>query len=237
MNISNNRFNFTFKSLNNPIKPFVIKGDDDEIKFEEVDYTKPQSEELLDNVSEFFLDNFVKQSTYPNDKILRKDTPDFNENSYKTIKKEVMKDPLKESLKDADTTLMLGFNKNKELVAGINTLNLNVAPYIQDNKTLYVDSLAVDKKYRGLHIGQTLINKVIESSKDKYTDVFLMSYNKSVPFYEKQNFNKVQDTTITETLSSYIPEHPEHMTFMERTINPNESRWTERINKNIDLLI
>lgn len=234
MNISTNN-NFTFKSFNQPVKPFSIKTKNDEIKFKEIDYTQPQSDEFLDNISEFFLDNFATQTANPEWQGVRKNTIGFNQNVYDVVKEEIFFKPLQKVLNDPDTTLMVGYNKNNKLVAGIQTQNLNLRPDIEDDKTLYVDSLAVDKQYRGNHIGQTLLNNVIESTENKYSDVFLVGYNESVPFYKKQNFTEVSDPKVTENLSDCVSEYPDYMTFLEKPIDKTQSRWTERVSKKIDL--
>ena len=70
--------------------------------------------------------------------------------------------------------------------------------------------MAVDKEYRKNHIAQKLLNSVIDTSKGRYDDAFLVAYKESVPFYAKQGF---VDTTNQELIDEVAKERKDYPEF------------------------
>lgn len=241
--VGNNSYNNTnFKSLNHPIKPFTIKTMGDEIKFKEIDYTrKTYKSKFLKEIGSFFLDNFANQSSHPFWKQCRKGTADFNKNTYGDYLKTCMTDIYKQDFKNPDTTVLLGRNKHKKLTAAIITTPLNLSPITKDSETLYVDSLAVNKKYRGKHIAETLLNKVIDSSKNDFSDSFLVAYNESMPFYEKQGFKHLdeaspQQRVIIKDLAKQRIDYPQYASFVNKPLDETKTRWYDKFTKQLKFL-
>lgn len=231
MDIQN--YNHTnFKSLNNPVKPFKVKTGNDVIYFKEINYNKPVKKKVLKEISTFFLDNFANQSSHPYWKFCRKHTNTFDKAIYDDYINSTIKDT-KRRLKNPDTTIMLGRNKKNKLTAAIITEPLNIPNVIKDENTLYLDSVAVNKKYRGNHIGETLINKVIDSN-NKYSDMFLVSYSESVPFYKKLGFKPLTyrhsgQARIIDSMREERIDYPQYADFLTRPLDKKQPRWFNNI--------
>ena len=231
MEIQNyNHTNFT--SLNNPVKPFKIKTGNDVISFKEINYNKPVKKKLLKEISTFFLDNFANQSAHPYWKFCRKHTSTFDKSIYNDYINCTIKD-VKRRLENPDITILLGRNKKKQLTAAIITEPINIPNVIKDENTLYLDSVAVNKKYRGNHIGETLINKVIDSN-NKYSDMFLVSYSESVPFYKKLGFKPLTpihsgQARIISSMKEDRIDYPQYADFLTKPLDKKQPRWFNNI--------
>lgn len=199
-----------FTSLNHPIKPFKIKTNQDVISFSEIDYTKNASKDFLQDVSNFFLDNFANQSAHPYWKQCRKDAQTFKKEVYDDYIKECMLPSYSNLIQNPDTTMLLGKSSDGKICAGIVSTPLNLSAKVNNDRTLYIDSLAVDKEYRKNHIAQKLMNSVIDTSKGRYDDAFLVAYKESVPFYAKQGF---VDTTNQELIDEVAKERKDYPEF------------------------
>ncbi len=224
-----------FTSVNHPVKPFLIQTNDNVIKFKEWDYDKLPKKSALKEIAKFFLDNFANQSSHPFWKTCRKGTPTFIKSTYNNYVNFLVLN-YKEQLKNPDTTLMLGRDKNGKISAAILAEPLNLTPIVKDNKTLYIDSIAVDKNYRGNHIGKRLINDVVKSINERYTDVFLVAYNESVPFYKKLGFVSLNNKyyaqrKIIDSLSEERKDYPEYASFLTKPIDNNKPRWFDKFKK------
>lgn len=218
MRIQENYVNFT--SLNRPIKPSNIKVDREVLSFGEIDYNKPPTNELLEDIATFFLDNFANQSSHPFWKSCRKGTKTFDKKVYNNYINDLIANYNK-ILNNPDTTVMLGRNSNREICAGIVTTPLDILKGANTDRILYLDSLAVDKQYRKNHIAQRLTNDVEESSKGRFDEVFLVAYNESVPFYKKQGFVQTEDNEITEHFAKERKDYPEFASFLSKNLINN----------------
>ena len=112
----------------------------------------------------------------------------------------------------------MGKNSKDELCAGIVSTPLNITDKIKNDKTLYIDSLAVDKKYRNNHVAQKLVDSVIDSSKGRYDDTFLVAYNESVPFYKKQGFSDIKNEEFITNLAEDRLDYPEYASFLSKKL-------------------
>ena len=135
--------------------------------------------------------------------------------------------------------------KEDEIIKRIESIiNNKVAPLlagglaiIKDNKTLYIDSLAIKKEYRGLNIGKEILTKVLNSSKERFSEVFLVAYKESANFYKKLNFSNMnekdpeQHFAIKKLVKERI-DYPQYADFMQKSLNNNETdKWYCRIKK------
>lgn len=204
-----------FTSRNCPVKPFTVQTRNDIITFKEIDYTKKSETSLLkrvvtfvrdkfiktkessvQDIATFFLDNFAHQSSHPFWKLCRKDDPAYNKKIYKEYLNKEMVASYKKSFDNPDTTVLIGKDSKNKIRAGIITEPLNLSEDLKNDKTLYIDSLAVDKDFRNNHLGKQMIDSVVDSNKEKFDDTFLVAYTESVPFYEKQGFKSIEDEKI-----------------------------------------
>ena len=219
----------SYTSKNYPIKPFKIKTDKGVLFCKEIDYDKEYGNSFYRNIGEFFLDNFAATSSHPFWKKCRKPTLDREiYNDY--IRDNVVE--YRDMTKNPDTTFLLGRNKWGRIKAAIYTRPFSMGK-AKEPDTLYIDSLAVNKKYRGKHIGKIFMTKVINSSQDRFKDCFLVAYNESVPFYKRLGFKLTDGTpeesrTLKEAAFERI-DFPEYAQFMEKTLSKNPSKkWYQR---------
>ena len=225
----------SFRSFNHPVKPFKINTGNDVIYFKELDYTRQPKKHLLKKVATFFLDNFANQSSHPFWKTCRRGTPTFINSTYKDYINDSI-ETYKKLLKNPDTTIMLGRNKKSKLSAAIIAEPLSLTPIVKDNNTLYIDSIAVDKVYRGNQVGNQLMNNVISSTQNRYSDIFLVSYKESEPFYKKQGFIHLNpdhkgQRKIIRSLAEERLDFPTYASFLTKPIDESKPRWFDKLKK------
>lgn len=231
----NNKNTVTFSSYYNPIKSFKVRTSSGILHFSEVNYQHPPKNTFYKNLAEFFLDNFANTSSHPfwekcrkplTDRSVYDDYVNYNIATYK------------KAIKNKNTTILLAKDSSKNIVAAVFAKILRESPTVRDFKTLYIDSIAVSPKYRGNNVGESILNKVLESSKNRFTDVFLVSYKESVPFYKKLGFeslsfsNPKHKFVILEMAKERI-DYPEYADFMYKSLNNSEViPWYTRIQRN-----
>lgn len=235
MRIENTNTSLTYTSRKCPIKPFKIQTGNGILTFKEINYDNEYGNKFFRTIGEFFLDIFANTSSHPFWAKCRKPTLD-----QKVYDKYVSEDILRyrKAVKDVNTTILIGRNKWGKIKAAIFTRPLNIENKVKDSKTLYIDALAVDKKYRGQNIGQKLVNKVIKTSKKRFEDVFLVAYKESVPFYEKLGFKITQatkkDSKSVANLAKERIDYPDYAQFMElKLFDKSGKKWYERADENI----
>lgn len=84
---------------------------------------------------------------------------------------------------DGNTTLLVARNKKGGIKAAV--LSYRSA----DGESLYVDSIATDRDYRGCGIGKILLDKVIETGEGIFGKVMLFAYKSAYGFYLKDGFS------------------------------------------------
>ncbi len=212
----------SFTSKNNPIKPFVLQTKDGELHFQEIDYSKKLAKKKLKEIGSFFLDNFAYTSSHPYWKYCQKNNSEFDKETYDIYVKELV-DSYKTTFKNPDTTVLLGRNNKNELCAALYTLPLNLSKVIKNNKTLYVDSLAVNEQYRNNHVSKQLLEKVLNSFGNRFQNSFLIAYNEVVPFYLKQGYMVIDKASLNDDFVKSIKElridYPQYCTLMAKNLD------------------
>lgn len=216
--------NISFGSLNNPVKPFTTMTKTGLVTFQEIDYKKGLTPHALEELGGFFLDKFASTSSHPFWKFCKKGSPSFDRQIYESYRNEELMDAIKSKLNDPDATLMVGFDRLKNIVGAIFTNKLDVN--FQNGKKgeyLYIDLLAVDEKSRGLNIGKQLLNNVISASKDRFKKSFVVAYKESVPFYKKQGFeglklNTVEGKKLESLFAPDRADYPVYASFLEKNL-------------------
>lgn len=225
-----------FCSKNKPIKNFKIDTSKGPLIASEIQDISLYSEDEIHNISKFFIDNFINGSTNPGwKKYLSPKNNDKYENRIKKfevfLKNLFVKD-------DGNTTVLLAKNEQGDCKAGIIAFKFDDIKGIEDPKTLYLDSLAVDEPYRRNGIASILMKKVLASSKDVFTDALLTGYNKAIPLYSKLGFTmpditNPQINAIMNVVKSDRSDIPRYTKLMSKILDVNEKRWWERAFKRI----
>ncbi|MDE6138436.1 MAG: GNAT family N-acetyltransferase, partial [Candidatus Gastranaerophilales bacterium] len=95
---------------------------------------------------------------------------------------------------------------------------------------------AVAPEYRGFNVGYELLNRLIEKSRKRFTDVFLVSYKETQPFYEKLGFRPMSlykndsERFVIEEMAKERIDYPQFAEFMTKFIHDKDCfDWCSRI--------
>lgn len=230
----NSRNSVSFTSFNNPIKPFKVMTRHGEVCFREVNYRFRPHNGFYRKLATFFIDIFADTSSHPFWKSLRKPL------SNKPVYEEYINDDMKKyklSLSNNDTTILIGRDKKKNIVAALYSKQLKESMILRDFETLYLDSIAVDKNYRGDNLGKIMLQKLCESSKNKFTDIFLVAYKEAMGFYQKNGFSflnifRPEEQFVISEMAKVRIDYPEYSEFMSKKLNDFEpANWCYRIQR------
>jgi len=235
MQINNIQNSPSFSSLRCPVKPFTIQTSKGTLYCSEIDYTKVYKTSFYKKLGQFFLDIFANTSSHP-----------FWEKCRKpTIDKDVYDDYINSSISDyrkffsdPDTTLIFAKDKRNRLIGAIYTRKLYLDHKIKDEDTLYIDGLAVNPKYRNFNVGRTLLEKVLNTSKERFSQTFLVAYKESSKFYEKLGFEYMDPKSNAQKfaikkLSHIRIDYPKYADFMQKDLCKKlPNHWYERIKSN-----
>ncbi len=226
--------NITFTSRNNPVPNFEIKTNKGILKVEEISTKDKKIDKETIDATDFFVYNFATNTKDPSFlKYL-----DMPKSEYKkSIKKfsNYMKNMFNQD--DGNLTYLIAKDSKGNVQARCITKSLDDFGGISDKNTLCVDSVAVNKEYRGNNVGSIMVNKIIEQSKDQFKDIFLVADNCAVPSYKKgwklEEFKPENENQekVFNIIKEERPDYPEYVTFMHKPINTESSRWWERFEK------
>ena len=227
INTANNS-QISFYSKRNPIGAYKIATTLGTLRVAEVDFDKGLSHSFIKRINKFFLKNFAEKSQdeyyleYKNgNKKCRKHRLKDMEEYYREI--------FEDSTYDDNITLLIAKDKHNKIQGACLSTSCCELPGCFDT-TLWVDALAVNKKYRNEGIARELITKIIEVSKKSYTDVFLTGSNFAAKFYEKLGFKeldfaKSHQRTIIKYLEDTREDFPEHVKAFSLILQPDKPRW------------
>jgi len=236
MLISNN-YSLKFTSRNNPIRDFKISTPMGELEVKEFTPKDAQNRNKLRNLAKFFLDGFISNTNDPS--FLQYKEPQNKRKYVNAIN--TFTDYYQNVFNNDDGNLTVLVAKNKKgKIAGAVITNTMKEAGIEEKSTCYVDSIAVDSKYRRNKVGQILQDKAIMCSKDVYSDVFLVSDNMAVDFQLSNGFKKMEENNLSEKqiidiLADERIDYPDYVSFMYKKL-PNakdKTPWYERIKLNI----
>jgi ribosomal protein S18 acetylase RimI-like enzyme len=226
--------NLTFTSFANPIKPYKLKTEWGYVDVREINYIHRPDKAFLKKLASFFLDNFAQTSNHPYLQVFR--GPNRNSAIYDSYIKNEAK-YMNNALNSKDTTILVAKDKSKNIVGAIYAKKLHEGQKVVDCNTLYVDSLAVDSKYRGQGLGASILKSVLESSKNRFTDAFLTAYREAIPFYYKLGFKslgykKPDEYFVITEMSKNTDEYPIFVDYLTTKLNKKSVEdWCSRIVK------
>jgi ribosomal protein S18 acetylase RimI-like enzyme len=235
MQINSVNPNISYTSRNCPIKPFKIKTNQGILECRELDYNKSYTNTFLGGIGQFFLDIFANTSSHPFWKKCRK--PNLNKEVYNDYINSSI-ESYKQHFFNPDSTVLLVKNSKKQLVGALYSRPLELSKTLTDKDTLYIDSLAIKQKYRGNSIGKKVLNKILNVSKERFGEVFLVAYKESARYYEKLRFTKMSKNepsrafAISELAKERI-DYPDYVDFMQMSLKEQlPNRWYNRIKNN-----
>lgn len=231
MKILRKENNISFGSLNNPIKHFRIHTPKGRLNVNEY-RLKPKSVNFSFDVSKFFNDNFLENSTDPLWKEYLKP-----ENKLRYLGKnqryaKYLRDVFKND--DGNTTLLIARDSQNKIKAAVLSLGFDEPVSLVDPKLCNLEAIAVDKDFRGFHIGKRLLEKTLQSAQNAFTDVVLTAYEKAIPFYEKMGFKILpQNTVKTDFFYKEIQKErddiPKYVQIMSKPLRSDEQRFYDRV--------
>ncbi len=233
--ISSKNSAVTFGSQNNPVSKFQIKTDNGTLYVKEFTIKDAMYDSKMYEMAKFFTDNFIYNTNDPS--LTQYKNPENFEKYLNMLDKitRYYKDMFIED--DGNLTALQARNAIGELCGAVITQTFNDSHSgLSDDKTCYVDSLAVKKKYRHNHVGRILMDKAINCSKDVYTDVFLASDNLAVPFqvkngYRVMDYNNPDEKEVIDQINKFRGDYPDYITFMDKKITKDKEHkpWYQRI--------
>lgn len=138
--------------------------------------------------------------------------------------------------KDGNSTILIAKDTDNQVKSlfVMQSLDTSILKNIRDPKTGYIDSCFVSEEYRSQGIGKILVDKLIETCKGTFSDIYLAADNAAVNFYKKTGFAPL-DTTNPEIMkvSDYIlnsRSDKELITIMSKSLDASNP-WYTRLAK------
>ncbi len=159
-----------FTSINNPIKPFTMKTKHGKILVREMTANELRQKGMIEKLTKLFIKNFVSLTENP-------DWLAFNDPNKKSICSNIFNTYVKD-LKgrllnpDGNLTILGIFDKKRNLQGACLSYGYDTIPTCK-NSVCFIDSLGVNKLYRGEGIGRILVEKTLKSAQKTFTDAFL----------------------------------------------------------------
>ncbi len=229
MDIHTNSYN-SFKSKNFPIQPFAIKTKRGKLRVCEVSGKDLKQERFILNLTKLFCKNFASATNDPNwRKFTNPKTFDFNktlENFVKYYRSKIVK-------ADENMTLLLVKDKRNKIQGACLSYGCDSVPDTKEI-TYYIDSIAVNPAYRGFNVGKMLIEKTLESARNKFTDAFLAGDKTAKKFYESLGFetlniNNHSQKQIIDYVSRRRNDIPDYVELYTKPLQKDKPRWYDDI--------
>lgn len=222
----------TFGSLNNPIANFVIPTDRGDLFVSELSPEKCQDKRVARPLVEFFLKNIAANTDDPDFiNILEPDSKDW----YNRTVAKHMNDFIGKSLyDDGNMTVLEAKDRYGRLRAAVSSGGLTEFDMVNDNKTCYVENIAVDSKFRNQHVGKIMLGKTLNVSKEVFTDVFLVAEKNAEGFYKRIGFKNIKPDSaakrfVVDELSTTRFDYPQYASFMSKVLDKDATRWWDRV--------
>lgn len=208
-----------FQSKAYPITPFIVNTKKGQLYFSEVTKNDLKDKNFLDTLTTFYCKNFGSLTNDPWWKqFLQKD-----KNSYKEDFNHLLQYwKYKINLKDPDMTLLIARDENNKIQGACLGYGFDELPEVS-NTVYYIDSIAVNPEYRGYDIGKILLNKTIDSAKNKFSEAFLIGERLALGFYKKLGFKALdakKQSNLINILEMEHPDYPDYVDFVAKTLNP-----------------
>ena len=218
-----------FKSKANPISPFVIKTKRGKVSVSELYERDLRRDDFMKNLTKFFCKNFASSTNDPNWKIfLSKSNVNYECALLDFIKYYAGRI----AGKDEHMTLLLAKDKRNKIQGACLSYGLDCVPGAKEN-ACYIDSIAVNPAYRGFSIGKILIEKTLNSAKNKFTDAFLTGDRHVKGFYSKLGFqafdkNNPHQKIIMDYFEKRRSDYPEFVELYTMPLQETSKRWYEK---------
>lgn len=231
--------NVHFRSRNNPVPNFNIKTKQGDLHVKEIFLTDKEFKSEIAGATVFFFKNILDTTQNPAYlKIL---------NLPNKIRTHIFKSSINtqiELLKEGanDSTFLVAKDINGVTKAGCMTMPFTYIRQVKDDKTLYVANVAVDREYRKNNVGIKMVDKIVECSNNRFTDMTLFAENGAIPAYKKawglQEFSPKDEKQdlINKKITKSRLDYPKYVAFMHKSLDDTQPRWWDRVSNMIDNL-
>lgn len=226
----NKNNDMNFGSINNPVKPFKVATKYGILTVSEIDYSKDLTPKFIIKLTKFFLRHFSEKTADKTRLIYRNGTPKEKSEylgRFIMIYRRIFN---YEKIKPNLTLLLAKDKKGNIQGACLTHGNLEIPDSL--DTTLYVNALAVNKKYRGNELAKRMLETSMEVNKNTFNDVYLTSANSANPFYEKLGFVRLNpDNTEEKIVLDYLKTRRndyEYITPYHKPLQINKPRWYEK---------
>ncbi len=226
----------SFGSKNSPIESFNIKTPKGTLFVREYKLNDFRDSNKIQKLAQLSVDNLVEGSTDPQweqmvgsrDRTEYLDQVDQFTHYYKKLFRS----------DDGNTTFLVAKDIKNRPRAAIVMSHFDEIEDLDDAHTGYIETLVVDKKYRGLNVGKVFVEKAEKTANGVFTDIFIEAFNRAKPFYENNGFTELdminlKIKSVAEKIMEYRDDVPKFVTLMSKPIDENAERWFERLFKRL----
>ena len=231
-----NRIEITgFKSKAYPVAPFVIRTKRGRLNVAEASSRDIRRDGFFLNLARFFARNFASLTKDPNWEIFRRGCGANYDDAMREL---VRYYHAKIKAKDSDMTLLLAKDKRNKIQGACLSYGYDRIPDVKD-RVCYIDSIAVNPAYRGFNIGQTMMEKTLNSAGNNFSDAFLSGDKMASGFYTKLGFQPLDkedesQRVIIDYISRRRSDYPEYIDFFNIPLNERAERWYNVVSKDIE---
>jgi len=219
----------SFGSKNHPIEPFVIKTKKGPLFVEEL------SENDIPKAAKFEMDFYEKEFPIWGVSTKNKSKAEIKRFlSYLAIRQKSVL-----SNKEGNGTVLVAKNFWGQVKALFQVEHFCALQSFmgKDEKTAHVETCFIDGKYRSQGIGKILFEKLLETTKGRFTDIYLEAENKAVSFYKRAGFEPLDTSNpalkkISDCVLTHRPDRDE-ITLMSKTLDP-ANPWWKRVAKQLE---
>lgn len=230
MIITNDFQSQNFTSRLNPVKPFKVKSKWGTLNVVEASPREMRQEGFVNALAKSLCKNFASYTDDPGWTILREPT---QKDKWKPIIK-YFQNNIKRIFKENDPnlTLLIARDKNKKIRGACLSYGFDEVPTAKDT-ALYIDSIAIDKPYRGIGLGKLMMNKTIEANRNTFNDIFLMGEVKAAGFYEKLKFKELdaadpKQNAVINFIAQDRNDYPDYIKLFTKPLQPDKPRWYDK---------
>lgn len=227
MIITNDYHQQNFTSRLNPIKSFRVKSKWGTLNIAEASPNEMRQEGFIKALVGSLCKNFASNTDDPSWTIFRDPTQkdkwkqiiDHFHNYVKRIFEQ----------NDRNLTLLVARDMNNKIRGACLSYGFDNIPTAKDT-TLYLDSIAFDKPFRGIGLGKLMMKKTIEANKNTFSDIFLMGEVKAAGFYEKLKFKELdaadpKQKAVIDLIALDRDDYPDYVKLFTKPLQPEKPRW------------
>lgn len=227
-----------FTSRVNPIKVFKVKTSRGNLTFQEPSLAEIRNKAFLKKLAKFFCDNFASNSEEPGWLAYKNgDNPHIAATIFESCLSQYKAKLLNPK---GDLTLLVAKDRFNNIRGACLAFGYDDVPNAEKS-VYYIDSLAVNPRFRGYNIGRILLAKTLESVQNKFSDVFLIGENMALGFYKKLGFKHLNSNdAVQKTVIDFVAQdnfcYPKYVSFLTKPLKIHEPRWYVETAKAIEKL-